>query len=82
VAGPVDEEADVIGRAFEDGFDAAVGQVAYPATHVVLFGHAAAAVAEEDPLDPPGHQDTVANHKQTLRGGGVRGATGASASAA
>jgi hypothetical protein len=36
----------------------------------MLLGHAAAAVAEEDPLDPPGHQDTVANHKQTLRAGG------------
>jgi hypothetical protein len=53
VAGPVDEEADVIGRAFEDGFDAAVGQVAYPAAHVVLLGDAPAAVAEEDPWTRP-----------------------------
>jgi hypothetical protein len=32
----------------------------------MLLGHAAAAVAEEDPLDSPGDQHTVANHKQTL----------------
>src|SRR5689334_2811676 len=63
VAGPVDEEADVVGRPFEDGFDAAVGQVAYPAAHVMLLGRAPAAVAEEDPLDPPGHHDTVADHR-------------------
>ena len=49
---PVHQAADVLGRAFEDRFDPAVGQVADPAGHAVLLGQAAARVAEEDALDP------------------------------
>ena len=35
--GPVDQAPDVLGRAFEDRFDPAVGQVAHPAGHAVLL---------------------------------------------
>src|SRR5690242_21873849 len=62
-AGPVDQVTDVVGRAFEDGFDPAVGQVSHPAGHAVLIGHALARVTEEDALDPAGDQDTVADHR-------------------
>src|ERR1700753_1028630 len=41
-AGTVGQVTDAGGRAFEDGFDPAVGQVADPAGHVVLPGQAAA----------------------------------------
>ena len=68
--GPVDQAADVLGRAFEDRFDPAVGQVADPARHAVLLGQAAAGVAEEDALDPAGDQHPIAHHKQTVRRAG------------
>ena len=66
-AGPFHQAADILGRAFEDRLDPAIGQVAHPARHAVLLSQAAAGVAEEDALDPAGDQDTVANHKQTVR---------------
>ena len=67
---PVDQAADVLGRPFEDRFDPAVGQVADPAGHAVLFGQVAAGVAEEDALDPAGYQHPIAHHKQTVRRAG------------
>ena len=66
-AGPVDQVADVVGRPFEDRFDPAVGQVADPAGHAVLFGQATAGVTEEDALDPAGDEHPIAHHKQTVR---------------
>src|SRR4249919_3829777 len=62
---PVDQAADVLGRALEDRFDPAVGQVAHPADYAVLLGQAAAGVAEEDALDPAGYQHAITHHKQT-----------------
>ena len=68
--GPVDQAPDVLGRAFEDRFDPAVGQVADPARHAVLFGQAAAGVTEEDALDTAGDEHPIAHHKQTVRRAG------------
>ena len=68
--GPVDQAPDVLGRAFEDRFDPAVGQVADPARHAVLFGQAAAGVTEEDALNPAGDEHPIAHHKQTVRRAG------------
>ncbi len=70
---PVDQVADVLGRALEDRFDPAIGQVAHPAGHAVLLGQAAAAVAEEDALHPAGDQHPIANHMQTVRRAGRAG---------
>ena len=64
---PVDQAADIVGRAFEDRFDPAVGQVAHPAGHAVLLGQAAAAVTEEDALYAAGDQHPIADHKQRVR---------------
>jgi hypothetical protein len=36
----------------------------------VLFGQAAAGVAEEDALDPAGDEHPIAHHKQTVRRAG------------
>jgi hypothetical protein len=69
---PVDQAADILGRALEDRFDPAVGQVAHPADHAVLLGQAAAGVAEEDALDPAGYQHPITHHKQTVRRVGRR----------
>jgi hypothetical protein len=64
---PVDQAADIVGRAFEDRFDPAVGQVAHPAGHTVPLGQAAAAVTEEDALHAAGDQHPITDHKQTVR---------------
>ena len=76
VVGPVDQAADLVGWAFEDGFDAAVREVSYPAGHVVLLGYPAAGVTEEHALDPAGNQHPIADHKQTLPIASLEGAPG------
>ena len=63
--GPVKQATDILGRALEDRFDPAVGQVAHPAGHAVLLGEPPAAIAEEDALHPAGDQHPIAHHKQT-----------------
>jgi hypothetical protein len=70
--GPVDQAADILGRALEDRFDPAVGQVAHPAGHAVLLGEPPTAIAEEDALHPAGDQHPIAHHKQTVPGPGTR----------
>jgi len=70
--GPVEQAADILGRALEDRFDPAVGQVAHPAGHAVLLGEPPAAIAEEDALHPAGDQHPIAHHKQTVPGPGTR----------
>ncbi len=64
---PVEQAADILGEAFEDRLDPAVGQVAHPADHAVLLGEPPAAIAEEDALHPAGDQHPIAHHKQTVR---------------
>ncbi len=69
---PVEQAADILGEAFEDRLDPAVGQVAHPAGHAVLLGEPPAAIAEEDALHPAGDQHPIAHHKQTVPGPGTR----------
>jgi hypothetical protein len=76
VVGPGHQAVDVLGRALEDRFDPAVGQVADPSGHTMFLGEPPAGIAEEDTLDPAGDQDTVADHKQTVRWPGPGGSAG------
>ena len=71
VVGPGHQAVDVLGRALEDRFDPAVGQVADPSGHAVFLGEPPAGIAEEDALDPPGDHDAVADHKPTVQRRGV-----------
>jgi hypothetical protein len=69
---PVEEAADILGEAFEDRLDPAVGQVTHPAGHAMLLGEPPAAIAEEDALHPAGDQHPIADHKQTVLRDGTR----------
>jgi hypothetical protein len=73
VVGPVHQAADVLRRSLEDRLHPAIGQVADPSGQAVFLGQAPAGIAEEDTLDPAGDQDTVADHKQTVRRWGAGG---------
>ena len=61
---PVEQAADILGEAFEDRLDPAVGQVAHPAGHAVLLGEPPAAIAEEDALHLAGDQHPITHHKR------------------
>src|SRR5207249_2822932 len=59
---PVNQAPHVFRCSLEDGLDPAVGQVAHPAADVVLLGHLAARVTEENTLDASGDEYPVADH--------------------
>src|ERR1700722_3548795 len=63
MAGPLDQVRDIGLRALESRFDPAVGKVADPPRHATLLGEATERIAEEDTLDPPGNQQSVADHR-------------------
>lgn len=67
MARPVHQALNILGGAFEDRLDPAIGKVAYPPANPALQGHPPAGVAEEDALNLAGDQYPVADHKPTLR---------------
>jgi hypothetical protein len=72
VAAPGNQAGHRIGRSLEAGFDAAIGQVAYPSGDALLASNPTAALAEEDALHGPGDEDPTPDHLQTLATGNAR----------
>ena len=66
-ARPGHQAVNILGPAFEDRLDLAIGKIAHPPGHPVLTRHPPTAVTEEDALHPARDQHPVADHNQTLR---------------
>ena len=66
VTRPFHQGVDRFRGSFEDGLDAAVGEVPHPPAHALALGRPTARVAERHPLHETGDQHPIANHTTHL----------------